>query len=469
MGLLFNCPACTAALDYEDGGATTVRCPFCNNTVIVPEALRRPPKSQSAPITSPTSKVNSSRSRPASGLPRNQAELEALLGELSVMATGEAKIEAIKLYQEKFGVSLREAKYAVDLLAEGKLAQVTQQALDDKSPVMPTATKVTTIPSGNGRSLLASIGFSLAVFLFFFLTIGVPILASVLAAYDERTHRVSIWGGNMNPFAKARVSLAFGEEGSGPGLFTQPTHVTADEDGNIYVTNRADSRIQRFDPEGNYVSFWVVNANTDVRDIAASTNGLVYVLQDSQIYRYEGATGNLLGQLDAGDERYAWKELVPLADGGLIVTFSDGGWLRFSRAGEVVQHVPNPVAELNGKIAHLAVDGLGNIYAIGEVRQRTGSVATVFLFTPDGKFVSRFGSSGEEAGQFQSPGTLAVDGKQRIYVSDSHGMRVFDANGRHLYNINRIVYTDDMAINGRNQLLFVHRYFNKIIRYELRD
>jgi DNA-directed RNA polymerase subunit RPC12/RpoP len=38
MGKTFECPTCGAPLDY-DGAKTTQRCPYCNNSVIVPEEL----------------------------------------------------------------------------------------------------------------------------------------------------------------------------------------------------------------------------------------------------------------------------------------------------------------------------------------------------------------------------------------------------------------------------------------------
>jgi hypothetical protein len=36
----FDCPSCGAPLDYDGSGYPSMRCPFCNNTVVVPEALR---------------------------------------------------------------------------------------------------------------------------------------------------------------------------------------------------------------------------------------------------------------------------------------------------------------------------------------------------------------------------------------------------------------------------------------------
>ena len=42
----FTCPNCGAPLDAPDSDETTIRCPFCETSVIVPEELRRPPKMQ---------------------------------------------------------------------------------------------------------------------------------------------------------------------------------------------------------------------------------------------------------------------------------------------------------------------------------------------------------------------------------------------------------------------------------------
>ena len=42
MAETFECPSCGAALPYRGGPETTVQCPYCGNTVIVPEELRPP-------------------------------------------------------------------------------------------------------------------------------------------------------------------------------------------------------------------------------------------------------------------------------------------------------------------------------------------------------------------------------------------------------------------------------------------
>jgi LSD1 subclass zinc finger protein len=41
MTTTFKCSSCGAPLTYENDGAPTVRCPYCSNTVIVPEEVVR--------------------------------------------------------------------------------------------------------------------------------------------------------------------------------------------------------------------------------------------------------------------------------------------------------------------------------------------------------------------------------------------------------------------------------------------
>ena len=63
----------------------------------------------------------------------------------------------------------------------------------------------------------------------------------------------------------------------------------------------------------------------------------------------------------------------------------------------------------------VAADGLGNVYALGQFND------AVFKFSPDGRFLTKFGGDGDEAGQFRAPGAIAVDNQGRVYVADFKG------------------------------------------------
>ena len=105
MSETFDCPSCGAALDYDGGEQTTLRCLYCNTSVIVPEALRTP--------------------KPAA-FSAASLDLGALTGqaaqrkEIAQLARSGEKIEAIKRYRALTKVGLKEAKDAVEALTEGR-------------------------------------------------------------------------------------------------------------------------------------------------------------------------------------------------------------------------------------------------------------------------------------------------------------------------------------------------------------
>jgi outer membrane protein assembly factor BamB len=99
----------------------------------------------------------------------------------------------------------------------------------------------------------------------------------------------------------------------------------------------------------------------------------------------------------------------------------------------------------------VAVDGAGNIYALGRFND------AVFKFGRDGKFINRFGGGGDQPGQFRAPYSIAIDGYGRIYVGDMKGIQVFDANGRYLANVNVKGMAFGMVFNDKNELFVIAR------------
>ena len=133
----FNCPSCTASLSY-DGRSETIRCEYCQSTIIVPDSL----KSSSA----------------RQGVMGDEVpEVGASIHDILILVQNGRKIEAIKLYRETFGVSLQEAKEAVDQLEHGK----------------PTVIQISTVGAGTAA---ASSGcgclWTIAIFAFIAVIIG---------------------------------------------------------------------------------------------------------------------------------------------------------------------------------------------------------------------------------------------------------------------------------------------------------
>ncbi|MGH9933122.1 MAG: hypothetical protein ACREA9_28390, partial [Pyrinomonadaceae bacterium] len=237
-------------------------------------------------------------------------------------------------------------------------------------------------------------------------------------------------GGKAQPNAFANTTLKFGSEGIGPGMFKDARSIAVDASGRIYVGEYSGGRIQVFDAEGKFITQWMVDPKMPLTGMAADRSGVVYVVQKGMISRYEGQTGNLLGQM-AYDLGWGFDDIRVTADGGLVAAWykNRDDIVRFNSSGLVVQTIRAAISSVtdNSELdTCVAVDGLGNIYALGSFNN------AVFKFSPEGKFLTRFGDAGDQPGQFRAPSAIAVDGKGRVYVSDFKGVQVFDSNGRYL-------------------------------------
>ena len=84
----------------------------------------------------------------------------------------------------------------------------------------------------------------------------------------------------------------------------------------------------------------------------------------------------------------------------------------------------------------------------------------VFKFSPEGKFLNRFGGSGDQPGQFRAAHAIAVDGKGRVFVSDIKGIQVFDSDGRYLTVFKTDGSAFGMVFNDKNELVVAAR--NKV-------
>jgi DNA-binding beta-propeller fold protein YncE len=251
-------------------------------------------------------------------------------------------------------------------------------------------------------------------------------------------------------FASPR--LTFGGEGIGPGLFTDARSIAVDSEGRIYVGEYTGGRIQVFDAEGKFLTQWSVDPKFPLRGMAAARNGTLYIAQRGNILRYEGPSGKLLGELPGG----GFDDVAVTADGGQVVFRGHGSddIVRLSSSGESIKVINRAISSQTDRselAMRVAVDGLGNIYALGRFNDG------VFRFNADGKYVNRFGASGDQPGQFRAPYAIAVDGQGRVYVADFKGVQVFAPDGRYLNVIKVKGAASGMAFNDANELFVVAR------------
>ncbi len=264
--------------------------------------------------------------------------------------------------------------------------------------------------------------------------------------------------------ASFRVTLSFGEEGIGPGRFEDARHIARDGDGYLYVGEYTGGRIQRFDSTGRFMAQWLVDTEQALRGLAADRNGIVYVAQGGEIRRYQGATGEALDAWSV-QPRIWFDGVYPAPDGGLLAFgggASPGRIVRFDAGGQVRLDF-----QAQPRNARAALDGLGNVYVIGGFSERGKLHQAVFKYDPTGAFVNRFGSAGNEPGQFRAPHAIAVDGHGRVYVSDIRGLQVFDGDGRFLERLDVGGTVFGMVFNDQDELFVVERNAHRVMKVVL--
>jgi len=261
----------------------------------------------------------------------------------------------------------------------------------------------------------------------------------------------------------ASVALTFGEEGIGPGMFTDARSIAIDNNtGYIYVGEYIGGRIQVFDETGKFLKQWSVDPEMPLRGMDVDRSGAVYAVQRGLINKYNGDTGELMGEISyAGGQDF--DDVVVAADGGLVAAWygNDDDIVRFNASGQPVLTIPAAVSSQTNSSeleTRVAVDGLGNIYALGTFN------SAVLKFGPDGKFLDKFGSGGGSPGELDSPMAIAVDGKGRIYVSELVGpVKIFDSGGQYLDSI--AIAALGMRFNDQGDLFVASR--TRVLKYEI--
>lgn len=259
----------------------------------------------------------------------------------------------------------------------------------------------------------------------------------------------------FGPPCSASESFERGTEGIGQGMFTDARSIAVDGEGRIYVAEYTGGRVQVFDSSGKFITQWMADTKMPLRGMAADRRGTVYIAQKGKIDRYEGATGKRLGELPF-PEGWGFDDVTATADGGLVAAWyrNRDDIVRFDSSGQVSKVIREAISgqtERSELDTRVAVDGLGNIYALGHFN------SAVLKFTPEGRFVNKFGSAGEQAGQFRAPQAIAVDGRGRVYVSDIKGIQVFDSDGRYINVFRPSGLASGMTFHNNNQLFIAAR------------
>nr|WP_154890261.1 S-layer homology domain-containing protein [Paenibacillus xylanexedens] len=262
---------------------------------------------------------------------------------------------------------------------------------------------------------------------------------------DTSNHRIQKLNKSTNTWSEWKK--VGGGNGSGLGEFYNPFGVAVDSSGNVYVADSGNHRIQKLTLSTNTWSEWKKDGGgtgTSLGEfntpygVAVDLNGNVYVA-DSGNHRIQkltlstntwsewkkvgGGNGSGLGEFSVpGAVAVDLNGNVYVADSGnhriQKLTLSANTWSEWKKVGG---GAGAGLGEFNTPRA-VAVDGSGNIYVAD-----TGNHRIQKLNAGSGtwsEWLKSGGGSGNGLGEFNTPYGVAVDSSGNVYVADSSNHRM---------------------------------------------
>jgi sugar lactone lactonase YvrE len=184
-----------------------------------------------------------------------------------------------------------------------------------------------------------------------------------------------------------------------PGYLNRPDDVAIDTQGNIFVADTANARIQVFNSNGEFVRTW------GERGILAG-----------QFIEPSGLSVDSIGNIYVID--VALNRVQKFSNQGVLL-------LTWGHRGQGLGQFNSPYS--------IAVDSRDAIYILDSGNSR------VQKFSNTGEWLTSWGTRGSDNGQLRWPRDIAIDRDGNIYIADTDNSRVqvWDANGVWVANWNK--------------------------------
>jgi sugar lactone lactonase YvrE len=245
------------------------------------------------------------------------------------------------------------------------------------------------------------------------------------------------------PQQSVKALGAFGSGGSGPGQFSTPWGIATSPEGDVYVADSGNNRIEEFNAEGTQLltqwgsagegnsQFWFPEG------VAVNAQGEVYVTDTLnnrvQWFTAGGSFKGKFGRLGSHEGQLFNPEgLAVDAHGNVWVSDRANSRVEEYNSQGAIERAVGTAGSGEGQLSYpgdVGVDSEGNIWVADTGNQR------IEEFRPQGTFDRAFGSEGSQIGRFNNPWFLTIGPENTIWVADTGNNRVqvFSPTGNFMF------------------------------------
>jgi DNA-binding beta-propeller fold protein YncE len=222
------------------------------------------------------------------------------------------------------------------------------------------------------------------------------------------------------------------------GSFNEPWGIAVGPEGNIFVADTWNHRIQKFSPEGEFLTSWGYFGQRETpeafwgpRDIVIDSSGNLYVTDTGNkrivVFDSDGVFRAEFGDIGLGPGEF--DEPV-----GLAIDSNDNLYVAdtWNQRVQVFQPDANGIAQNYAR--EWDIDGwygesLDNkpfleVSDTGQVYISDPEAARILVFSGEGEFLRYWGTFGMEDGNFNLPTGLTFDGQGNLWVADTGNNRL---------------------------------------------
>jgi len=215
-----------------------------------------------------------------------------------------------------------------------------------------------------------------------------------LALHNDELYVADYWHDRIQVFSLAGAPLrTLGRSGAAAGEFRSPGGVAVAANGDLFVADFYNQRIQRLDPDGRFIAQWGSTGEVGIRAGAFNYPTDVALAADGSLYVADGYNDR-------------------------IQVFSAQGRFRRKWGGPFAINIFGPFNGWFATVTSVAVGPRGALFVADFYNHR------VQKFAADGTFLNALGEEGSGPGQFNHAVAVAVAPDGSVFVADFGNNRI---------------------------------------------